>query len=84
MVPQLTLNEAASEMYPEWQRVAFKAPPYKHQFRGHFDPNFSYNLDWGTKITLENFFKIWFIARKIPFLHTFSLTSRNSCFTSEI
>ena len=26
---QLTLQEAASEMHPEWQGGAFKAPQYK-------------------------------------------------------
>ena len=25
-------------------------PPYKDQFRGHFYPNYSHNLDWGTQI----------------------------------
>jgi len=43
--------EAASEMHPEWQGP----PPFKNQFRGHFDPNFSNTLDWGTKITLKIF-----------------------------
>ena len=30
------------------------------------------------------FLNIKFLAQKIPFLRTFSLTSRNSCFASEI
>ena len=51
----LTLQEAASEMHPEWQGGALNARPFKNQFRGHFDPIFSQNLDLGTKITLENF-----------------------------
>ena len=46
----LTLHEAASEMHPKWQGGADTACPYKNQFRGHFDPNFSHNFDWGTKI----------------------------------
>ena len=36
----LTLLEAASEMHPEWQGGRFCPPPYKNQFRGHFDPIF--------------------------------------------
>ena len=56
----LTLQEAASEMHPEWQGGALNARPYKNQFKGHFDLNFSHNLDWGTKITLENFRKLGF------------------------
>ena len=40
---------------------AFKPPrPYKNQFRGYFDKNFSHNLDWGTNITPGKMFKIWF------------------------
>ena len=62
---------------------AFKAPPYKNQFSGHFDPTYSHNLDLGTKITLETIFKFGFCPKKIPFLRTFSLTSKNLCFTSE-
>ena len=50
---QLTLQEAASEIHPEWQG-GFKCA-YKNQFKGHFDPNFTHNLDWGTKTTLKNF-----------------------------
>ena len=37
-------------MHPEW--------PNKNQFKGHFDPNFPHNLDWGTKITLNFFFNL--------------------------
>ena len=52
----LTLLEAASETHPKWQGGALKAPPlYKKQFRGHFDPIFSHDLDLGKKITLEIF-----------------------------
>ena len=29
---------------------AFNARPYENQFKGHFEQNFSHNLDWGTKI----------------------------------
>ena len=47
----LTLQEAASGMHPEWQGGADSARPYKNQFRGHFDPIFWHNFDWGTKIT---------------------------------
>ena len=39
----LTLHEAASEWH------------LKNQFTWHFDLKFSHNLDWGKKITLENF-----------------------------
>jgi len=41
-------------------RGADSAHPYKNQFRGHFNPNLSHILDLGTKITLENFFKLGF------------------------
>ena len=41
-------------------RGAFKARPYKNPLRGPFGPIFSHYLDWGTKITLENFFEIGF------------------------
>ena len=37
-----------------WCRLgggAFKAPPYKNPFRGHFDPIFPHNFSWGIKIT---------------------------------
>ena len=37
---ELTLQEAASGMHPEWQGGADSARPYKNQFRGHFDPIF--------------------------------------------
>jgi len=30
---------------------ADSARPYKNHFRGHFDPIFRHNFDWGTKIT---------------------------------
>ena len=36
----LTLQEAASGMHPEWQGGADSARPYKNQFTGHFDPIF--------------------------------------------
>ena len=32
----LTLHEAASEMHPKWQGGLIR-PPYKNQFRSHFD-----------------------------------------------
>ena len=44
----LTLHEAASEIHPKWQGGIF-GHPYKNQFRGHFDSNFSNKLDLGTK-----------------------------------
>ena len=69
----LTLQEAASGMHPEWQGGGQILPPYKNQFRGHFDKN-----------NLGKFFWIRFLAQKMPFLHTFSLTADNSGFTSEI
>ena len=50
----LTLQEAASGMHPKWQGGADSAPPHKNQFRGHFDPNFSHNLD-RVKKSLEKF-----------------------------
>ena len=46
---------------------ALNALPYKNLFRGHFDPIFSHNLDWGTKITQENFLKIGFLPKKCHF-----------------
>ena len=79
---QLTLHEAAaSEMHTG--RGTLNGCPYKNPFRRIFVSIVSHNLNWGNEITLETFFKIMFIAKnkKIPFLHTFSLTSRNSCFT---
>ena len=39
---------------------AFNACPFKNQFKSHFNPNFSHNLNWGTKITLEKFRKLGF------------------------
>ena len=60
-------------MHPEWQGGG--------QFRGHFDPIFLHNFDWGTKITKKkNSNK--FLAQKMLFLRTFSLTGDNSGFTS--
>ena len=50
----LTLHEAASEFYLKWQGGGIQCTPYKNQFRAHFNQNFSHNLTWGTKITLEN------------------------------
>jgi len=47
---QLTLHLEASGIDIN-MGGAFKACPYKNPFRGHFDPNFSLNFDWGTKIT---------------------------------
>ena len=47
----LTLQEAASEMHPEWQG-GFKY--IKNQFKGHFNPNFSHKI-FGDKNNL-NFF----------------------------
>ena len=47
-------------MHPEWQGGADSARPYKNQFRGHFEPIFLHNFDWGTKITKENLFEIGF------------------------
>ena len=41
-------------MYPKWQGGADSARPYKNQFRGHFDPNFSHNLDCGKKIAIRS------------------------------
>ena len=34
--------------------------PYKNPFRGLFKPIFSHNLDWGIKITMENFWELCF------------------------
>ena len=56
----LTRQEAASEMHLKWQGGALNARPYKNQFKGHFDPNFTHNLDWGTKTTLKIFQKLGF------------------------
>jgi len=39
----------------------------ENQFRGHFDPKFSHNLDLGTKITLENFYKLGFSPKNTIF-----------------
>ena len=66
----LTLHEAASEMHPKWQGGLLR-PPYKNQFRSHFDPNFSHYLVFSNWIELngEHDYILWKVD---PFLCFFS------------